>query len=261
MNRKVDFFVCGVQKAGTTALDMHLRTNPGVQMARVKEVHHFDDEAVDWSAPNHERLHGMFDWGVPAVLRGECTPIYLYWPNALARLQRYNPSARLIVGLRHPSLRAFSHWRMETARGSETLPFSTAISAAGRNRVRCAPCGAHRVFSYVERGQYAPQIRNLLEFFPRSQLHFYRTDALWAETGRVLEELGKFLGASLDLPTRRRYVAPVRSADLGSMAMEDREFLDDHYRDDIIETSKLIGMDLTDWLEPLYAEEMRPSDG
>lgn len=165
----VDFFVIGVQKGGTTALDMYLRQVPGIQMASQKEPHHFDDESIDWSTNASDNLHRFFHWqpGV-SVVRGEATPIYSYWPNALQRLRRYNPSAKLIMCLRHPGFRAYSHWHMETQRGVETMPFATAVSPTGRLRVSADPTGVHRTFSYVERGFYSYQIERALALFPHS---------------------------------------------------------------------------------------------
>ena len=162
----LDFFICGVQKGGTTALDSFLRDHPAIQMARVKEVHFFDDESHSWEAPDHAKLHAFFDDSPRARCRGEATPIYSYWPNAIERLRAYNPAARLILILRHPVSRALSHWRMETSRGWETLPFSAAIRPKARERVRLAPGGVHRVFSYVERGFYATQIERILTNTP-----------------------------------------------------------------------------------------------
>ena len=43
---KVDFIVCGAQKAGTTALDAYLRAHPEIGMANWKEVHFFDFEKL-----------------------------------------------------------------------------------------------------------------------------------------------------------------------------------------------------------------------
>lgn len=103
-------------------------------MAGRKELHYFDDERIDWRSPDVTALHRSFDWSVRDVVRGEATPIYTYWPRAIERIARYNPRAKLIVCLRHPVLRAYSHWRMETTRGAETLPFSRAIRE-GRARV------------------------------------------------------------------------------------------------------------------------------
>ena len=45
-NTRVDFIICGVQKGGTTALDVYLREHPDICMADTKEVHFFDNDKV-----------------------------------------------------------------------------------------------------------------------------------------------------------------------------------------------------------------------
>lgn len=165
----IDFFIAGVQKAGTTALAHYLSQHPGIDFCRVKESHHFDNERLDWSQPDRTGLHRHFDWSLSQRLRGDATPIYTYWPNALDRIRAYNPRAKLIIILRHPSFRAYSHWRMEMARHRETLPFEIAISKSGRQRVAEAPGGVHRTHSYVERGFYAEQVVGVLSRFPRGE--------------------------------------------------------------------------------------------
>lgn len=259
MSRRVDFFIIGVQKGGTTALASYLGEHPEIGMSRVKEVHHFDDEAhVDWAAPDHARLHAQFDWEDASLVRGEATPVTIYWPPALARLKAYNPDARLILALRHPSLRAWSHWRMETGRKAETLAFEAAISDDGRRRVAEAPDGVHRVYSYVERGFYAPQIERLLALFPQGQLHVIRTDQLWLNTGDTLGVIERFLGVRSVLAqvARPRYIVPLAPAVAPGMTQAVRARLDTLYADDIWQTSRLTGLDLSDWLGPDYAEPM-----
>ena len=253
---RVQFFIAGVQKGGTTALDSILRDHPSVQMARVKEVHHFDDEAIDWSAPDHGRLHAAFDWDAAGVVRGEATPVTIYWPNALERLRRYHPRAKLIIGLRHPTFRAFSHWRMETKRGWDTLPFPQAVETGGRQRVRDAPGGVHRVFSYVERGLYAGQVERLLILFPRSQVLFFRTDRLWLKPAQVLDAVQDFIGVERRLAAPRRYVVPLDSSDLGPIPADSRLMLDQVFAADIRRTAALTSLDLGDWLRPDYREPM-----
>ena len=263
MGSKVDFFIVGVQKGGTTALDRYLRQHPQLQMARVKEVHHFDDETVSWAHPDHERLHRQYDWSVQNVLRGEATPIYLYWPQSLARLQAYNPDARLIVSLRHPAFRAYSHWKMETRRAWENLSFEDAISPQGRRRVAAALNGAHRVFSYIERSCYAPQVARLLDLFSRSQVLFMRVDDLWSTPGRALETVEQFLGVEQAVSTApdRSYVKATSGAleDDRPLSSSVRAQLDDLFRGDIKETAKLTRLDLSDWLSPGYLENLKPS--
>jgi hypothetical protein len=255
----VNFFIVGTQKAGTTALDSHLRLHRRLQMASIKEVHFFDDDGLDWSAPDYTRLHQHFDWDQPNVsIRGEATPIYTYWPHALHRLHRYNPHAKLVMGLRHPSFRAYSHWRMEARRGCDPLTFSDAIRERGRLRVAKAPGAAHRIFSYVERGYYALQIEQIYSLFPRDQVLFYRTDHLWNEPHAVVDQVGRFLNLEGRPDVERRYVTPVFAWETAGMSVENRRLLDGLYTDEIDRTARLSGLNLSDWQDPAYDEPMRP---
>lgn len=263
--RTVDFFIVGTQKGGTTALDLHMRQMPGVQMASPKEPHFFDDEGQDWTNPDVGALHGCFEWGSPpgasSTLRGEATPIYSYWPHAIERLGRYNPSARLIMCLRHPAHRAYSQWQMETRRGAETLSFSEAISPAGRQRVSSSPFGVHRVYSYVERGFYSEQIGRMLSLFPREQVHFLRTDHLWNHPDTTVRNVASFLGIS---PTRQgqTWVARTSSArtlaGLPAATPEEIAGLTSLYAEDIRTTEAMTGLALSDWLDEAYREPMAP---
>jgi hypothetical protein len=252
---RVQFFIVGAQKSATTALDQMLRRHPAIEMASVKEPHVFDNDALDWTNPDFEPLHSLYNWEAAEIrLRGEATPIYLYWPQSLERLHAYNPQALIIVGLRHPAFRAFSQWRMETKRASDTLPFEEAIGAAGRARVSESPGGVHRVFSYVERGFYAGQIARLLGLFPREQVFIYRVDHLWSDPEQVLTGLQDFLGIERRLRPERRYIVPVDTSEYGPIPDAARIELLDLFRSDIQETAALTGLDLEDWLDPAYDE-------
>ncbi|WP_410217270.1 sulfotransferase [Paracoccus sp. (in: a-proteobacteria)] len=261
MSSKVDFFIVGTQKGGTTALDRYLRTHPQIQMARTKEVHHFDNEDIAWSDPDHEQLQLQYDWTIPDVLRGEATPIYLYWPNSLSRLRAYNHQAKLIVSLRHPTFRAHSHWRMETRRGWDTLSFEDAVSPLGRDRVKETPSAA-RIYSYVERSCYASQIRVLLQNFPRHQVLFLRVDSLWSEPSGSLAQVEQFLGvdaavSSVMQPSYVDVAASVSEART-TIPCDVRAQLDKLFKPEIEEAAKLTGMDLSDWLSSSYVENMMP---
>lgn len=253
--RRINFFVAGVQKSGTTALDTFLREHSSLQMASIKEVHFFDNEQIDWEHPDYQLLHDKFDWSDAGTLRGEATPIYTYWPDSLYRLKAYNADARLIVGLRHPVFRAYSHWRMEATRKADDLPFAKAIRE-GRERVKASPGGVHRVYSYVERGHYDVQVRRLLSLFPRSQVHFFRTDHLFDRSAEVLCEVERFLGVPQILSARRRYIVPVVSEDMGEMSIEDRHYLSALFAPCIAATQQLTGLELSDWVRDDYREPM-----
>ena len=244
---KVDFFVAGTQKAATTSMDAYLRAHPAIQMAARKEPHHFDNETIDWSRPDHSSLHAMFNFSVLDVIRGEATPIYTFWPPALARLQAYNPAARLIVLFRDPIQRAYSHWRMEMTRGAEKLEFSDAIRGGRARLDTSAPLSpAWRAFSYVERSLYTPQTRRLLDLFPREQVLFLRAGDLATDPEGTLARVTRFIGVSpygavnpLTEHVGSRAFEPVSETDIA--------YLCDLFRADLEEFSKLSTLDLSDW--------------
>ena len=264
----VSFFVCGVQKAGTTALDKLLRLqNSFVQLPQIrKEIHFFDADSHNWDTPSYDALEHHFNASLGTIC-GECTPIYTYWPQAMERLQSYNPSARIIVLLRHPAYRALSQWRMEYARGNDTLVFAEAIRAAGRQRVQASANRVHRIYSYVERGFYDQQITRIQHLFPPDQILFLTTETMWTDplgtlskvlsfvTGAHVEQAQIFLPESL-------YAAPSVGAEpeIGHMNDADLHLLMDCYRDSIRRTAALTGLGLDHWLSPDYCEPMiRPA--
>ncbi|MDB5452295.1 MAG: sulfotransferase, partial [Caulobacteraceae bacterium] len=157
----VNFIIAGAQKGGTTALFDYLTEEPDIALSRVKETHFFDDDSRDWEKPDYGDYHAQFDPGGRAAC-GEATPIYIYWPNCLERIAAYNPAMRLILVLRDPVERAWSHWRMEYARGAETQSFAWCVRQGRRRLFDAEPWGVHREFSYVERGFYGEQVERLL---------------------------------------------------------------------------------------------------
>ena len=192
--KRVDFLIVGAQKAGTTALFDHLTEIPALELPAVKEAHFFDDEDhVDWAAPDYASYHAMFT--DPARIWGEATPIYAYWPHAMERIHAYNPAIKLIFLFRDPIERAWSHWKMEYARGKENAPFGWCIREGRSRMAAAAPYpGYHRVYSYVERGFYGRQIARLLDLFPRRQLLILAAEELKNDPTGVIGKTCDFLG-------------------------------------------------------------------
>jgi hypothetical protein len=241
---RVDFVIAGVQKGGTTALFEYLADSPEIALSRVKETHFFDDETRDWARPDYDAYHAFFDDPAGRVC-GEATPIYSYWPGSLERIFAYNRAMRLILVLRDPVERAWSHWRMEFARGAETRPFAWCVRE-GRQRLFEAgahPWGHHREFSYVERGFYGEQVERALELFPREQLLVLRSEALKAEPGESLAEVRRFLGLAPGAPPAPREAHVGTTAGFPSeLSLADREHLRSLYARDQARLGELTGV-------------------
>jgi hypothetical protein len=239
----VSFLIAGVQKGGTTALHDYLADYADVALGEPKEVHFFDDEAIDWRAPDYAAYHVHFP---PADGRpcGEATPIYLYWPNALERIVAYNAAMRLIVTLRDPVERAWSHWRMEYARGAERMPFAWCIRAGRHRQFDATPWGFHREFSYVERGFYGEQLQRLFTLFPREQVLVIRAEDLRGDPAPTLAAVRRFLGLGLAGAPRpaARSIHVGQDIDYGSdLTPVDVELLRSLYARDQARLKELLG--------------------
>ncbi|OIQ67063.1 sulfotransferase domain protein [mine drainage metagenome] len=241
MKPLVNFIVIGAQKAGTTALFDYMGDMPGLSLSRTKEVHFFDDETVDWTAPDYGAYHAQFEAGGD-LLRGEATPIYVYWPRSLERIKAYNPQVRLILMLRDPVERAWSHWRMEYGRGAETRPFSWCVREGRQRLFDAEPWGFHREFSYVERGFYGEQVARVFQLFERDQVLLLQSEALQSDPNAVLSRLSRFLGSPAPpaMAPRRIHVG----REFEGLTPQDIRHLREVYSRDALRLKELTGLEL-----------------
>jgi hypothetical protein len=246
----VNFLIAGVQKGGTSALFGYLHEIAGVQMSSIKEPHFFDDDTIDWSTPDYALYHRHFA-ASDAVHVGEATPNYIYWPNALERIRRYNPDMKLVFLFRNPVLRAWSAWRMQFARRQETKPFAWCIRK-GRSRVAESrdPPGFHRIYSYVERGFYGRQMEHVFRLFDRSQVLVLRSGELRNQADRTVRRVCRFIGApepAAHVPNR--IVFSAKRIDYGSfLTADDAAYLRSIYRQDLMTFQEITGMDVSRWI-------------
>ena len=212
------FVIGGVQKAGTTALARYLGAHPRLLLPRDKEAHVFDAPDFDEAATPSQldaRYAPLFDAPPDDSLHGDATPFYLFRPEVVARIARYNPAMRWIVLLRDPVERAVSQHHMERQRGDERWPLPLALLLE-RGRLRrdagnFARGSSLRRHSYRARGDYARQLDALFARFPREQVLMLRSDELRAEPASVVARTCEFLGVSA--PGSEATYAPVFTGD------------------------------------------------
>lgn len=240
-DRRLDFIVCGVQKAGTTALDSYLRKHSQLFMAEKKEIHFFDNKMMSkWGDRlSYLYLHSFFNGSNSSQLLGEATPIYFWWNGAVERIFKYNSKIKLIVVFREPIQRAFSHWNMEFQRGNETRSFSDAI--------RSDVCKKQdRIRSYVDRGFYARQLKNLYSYFPKRQVLCLKQEDLMCSPETELNRIAKFLGID-KFEGCRKMTVHSREYEFSLLA-DDVQYLKSVYKDDIKNLEAMLDWDLSTWL-------------
>jgi len=204
-----DFLIIGAQKAGTTALFSYLRRHPTILGPWWKEVSFFDRHFArgphwyrgQFPTRAHRRLVNRRHHA--EALAGEASPGYLFHPDAPKRAAALLPRARLIALLRNPIDRALSHYHHEVALGREPLSFEAAIAQEPERmrgeleRMRDPTYFSHAWwnFTYLARGDYAPQLDRWLAVFPREQLLVLATDELLAQPASTYARVLEFLGA------------------------------------------------------------------
>ena len=205
MNRLPTFLVIGAARSGTTALHGFLAQHPDVFMTRPKEPNFFafEGEQPDFKGPGAEFVNNsitdpeayqrLFDAASAERARGEASPLYLYSPQAPARIRRRVPDARLVAILRNPVEQAYSHYLYARKEMIEPLAdFEQALAAAPeREAAHWQP-----LFQYADFARYGLQLRRYLDLFPRSQVRLYRYERFVRDPLGVVQDIFRFIGVA-----------------------------------------------------------------
>jgi hypothetical protein len=183
MGRLPTYIIAGAMRCGTTALNSYLREHPQIAVSSSKEVHFFDahwEQGLDW-------YRDQFPGSEGAIAVGEATPNYMFRPYALDRLRDTLPGVKLVVILRNPADRAYSHYWHDRTRGKTDAEFEDIVERelAGEDIGPAA---------YVDRGRYRWQIEAILERFPLDALHVQAFEDMKQDPDRVYGEICEFVG-------------------------------------------------------------------
>jgi Sulfotransferase domain len=250
-----DFLIIGTQRGGTTSLYEYLVRHPAIPRALTKEVRFFDvefDRGLNWYRAHFPSQ--MYKWtrqrtGQPMVV-GEATPDYMFDPRVPPRVSAAVPEVKLIVLLRNPIDRAYSHYWHQVSRGFEQLTFEEAIKRETSRTEKYGeePRGSweRHHHSYLARGVYVDQLSMWMDLFPKDRFFIEKSERLFAHPAAVVGELFQFLG----LPDERGGSFPVLNANSsGKMDPITRQMLADYFRPHNERLHRLLGRDLG-WTEP-----------
>lgn len=176
MRKMPDFLIIGAQKARTTSLYNYLTQHEQIDAAIVKEVHYFDvnfDKPLEWYMSRFPSLDMS-----EKNLTGEASPYYIFHPLVPERIHNIMPDIKIIVLLRNPVNRAFSHYHHAIKNLGETLTFEEAIEIEEERlngekekffRDPLYYSSNFQHYSYLARGIYADQLKSWFNIFPREQ--------------------------------------------------------------------------------------------
>ncbi len=165
-----NYLIVGAQKAGTTVLAAMLEQHPEVCFSEPRETRFFYEDTLFTQGPAYYERNFFGAWDGHAAT-GEKTPEYLYLPEVPGRIAvTLGREVRIVITLRSPAARAFSHYRHGFQMLRESLPFEQALAAEPERIERDR---FHRLaFSYLDRGRYAAQVRRYLDVFGPGRVLF-----------------------------------------------------------------------------------------
>ncbi|MDQ3640002.1 MAG: sulfotransferase domain-containing protein [Actinomycetota bacterium] len=262
-----DFLIIGTKRGGTTSMYRYLREHPQVlplfpsanhlPMAEdMKGVHYFDSggrHGVAWYRSHFpsvlsrsviERRHGA------SPVAGEASPYYLFHPKAAERAHRAVPDAKILVMLRNPVERTYSHYAEQRRNGVEKLSLEEALEAESQRlegeeeRLVRDPyyrSFAHEHQSYVAQSEYLRPLRRWTARFPAPQVLLLRSEDFFDAPSDVFGEVLSFLGLS-SIPLAN--VRPLNASGKSPLSAATRRRLESHFESHILALEEYLGRDL-----------------
>ena len=237
MRSQPHFIIIGTMKGGTTSLYSNMGNHPEIIISQHKELHYFDKfyhKGTKWykayfpSPLEVKPLSAQINNG--RWITCEATPNYLFAPYVAARVAQHLPEVKLIVMLRDPVARAFSHYFMRARGGKfendetgaelrEELNFLRRYEIDRAHYERFAynsiaafqydwaypkdqyqiahadDCEPYRGSTYLLRGMYYEQLKIWFEHFPREQFLIIKSKDYFTDPEHFIEEkVPTFLG-------------------------------------------------------------------
>ena len=199
-----DFFVIGPGRTGTTSLFHYLDQHPSLTKSAYDELGFFD-----------VNFHLGFYWYrslFPSILTKfriklktnffmtyDVTPSYVRRPWIARRIKKLFPNSKLIIILRNPIDKTYSHYYLSTTSG-ETRNFEEVIkkdmddiSKWNVNSKDDNYFATKVEKSILARGFYVEQLLSWFELFPKNQILIISSEELASNTKNVMSEIFKFL--------------------------------------------------------------------
>jgi len=207
--RLPDFFLVGAAKSGTSSLWDYLSQHPDVVMSQPKEPNFFvfdglqlpPDAGPADTDTLYRRLYkdtitdlssytALFANASISSVVGEASVRYLYYPETPERIKAIVPDARIIVMLRHPIDRLYSHYVMNLRHLFEPLSLEQALEQEAERVQQNWGYDWH----YVRVSLYAEQVQRYFDLFGRDRVKVVLYDDFRKDPAAIVQDIYAYLG-------------------------------------------------------------------
>ena len=193
---KVNLFIVGAPKAGTTSLHHYLNEYPEILMSIIKEPDFFSDIEIQEQGlyygssriNNITKYNSLFSDWIDESIIGEASVSYLFYPNVPQRIKIYNDNSKIIIMLRNPIERAFSHYLMDYRLGLTSNSFEEEFDKKTTLNFQ----------QYFLLGNYFQQVKRYLDIFGKENVHIIWYSDFIEKTENELNKVISFLGLNTD---------------------------------------------------------------
>lgn len=206
--RLPDFLIVGAAKSGTTSLHYYLKQHPRIFMPIKKELYFFsyvgmpEDRIPRWLIEEFKMpltavdYADCFNGARERQIAGEACQTYLYMPETtIGNIKRFYgeryKELKIIIILRNPVERAWSHYTMHLRNGIEPIrDFRKVVNPeVARKRLEDRWDSG---FDYLGKGRYYGQVIAYIKEFPRIKVFLY--EDLSNEPQKLVKNIFGFLG-------------------------------------------------------------------
>ena len=199
--RKPNFFIVGAPKCGTTSLNYYLQQHPDVFMSHYNEPHYFGKDLNKLNrvhVTEKNKYLNLFSDAKDEIIIGEKSPYYLFSSLAPLEIYQFNPKAKIVIMLRHPTdmINAMHSQYYYSGNENEKL-FSNALNLEKeRMKGKCIPENIdliEKLFYKTYVYKLPSQINFFLNIFKTENVKIILLDELKNNTDEIYKNLLKFL--------------------------------------------------------------------
>jgi len=193
MEKWPNLFIVGAPKGGTTSIHAYLSMIPEIYMSQIKEPNFFSANTVSINHPvkpirDAKKYLELFKNARYEKYLGEASPSYLADPEAPKLIHELSPDAKIIISLRDPIERVFSHYLMYIRDGWWDHSFKEQIEKEFKKNIH----SADRIME-LNTSFYYENVKRYLEIFGPNQVKIIIFEDFVKEPKETLQEILKFL--------------------------------------------------------------------